>query len=57
MAGETDDANIVAEVLATELCSDADLAGEIENLLFPLEITEAMASLGTLGGERIEVVG
>ena len=57
MAGEADDADVVAEVLAAELRADADLLGELEDLLLQLQVAEAVAGGGALGGELVQVVG
>lgn len=43
MAGEADDADVVAEVLAAELRADADLLGQLEDLLLEVDIAEAVS--------------
>ena len=43
VTGEPDDTDVVAEILATELRADAHLPGQLEDLLFPLEVAERMA--------------
>ena len=49
MAGETDDAHVVAEVLAAKLCPNADFSGELKNFLFPFKIAEAVPAFGSFG--------
>lgn len=41
VAGEANDANVVAEVLATELGTNAHLLGQLLDLVLPLEVTES----------------
>ena len=48
VAGEPDDADVVAEVLAAELRADAELAGQLEDLLLELGVAEAVAAIGPL---------
>ena len=42
MAREANDADVVAEVLAAELGADAHLLGQLEDLVFHLDIAEAV---------------
>ena len=42
VAGQADDAHVVAEVLAAELRADAELLGQLEHLLLQLEVAEAV---------------
>ena len=56
VAGESNDADVVAEVLTAELCADADLLRELEDLLLEFVIAEAAARDGAFGGELVEVV-
>jgi hypothetical protein len=46
---EPDDAHVVAEVLAAELGADAELAGQLEDLLLQLGVAEAVAGHGPFG--------
>ncbi len=55
MPGQADDPHVVAEVLAAELGADAELAGELEDLLFEVAVAEGVARRRALGGERVEV--
>ena len=41
--GQADHADVVAEVLAAELRADADLLGQLEDLLLQLLVAEAVA--------------
>ena len=43
MSRQADDANIVTEVLATELRTDARLLRELQHFPFQVEITEAVS--------------
>ena len=43
MPGQTDDPHVVAEILATELGADAELAGHFENASFPLDVAVRVA--------------
>ena len=49
VAGEPDDADVVAEVLAAELRADAELAGHVEDLLLEVDVAEGVAGRGALG--------
>jgi hypothetical protein len=55
VAWKANDADVVAEVLAAELRTDARLLGQLEHLLFEVHVAEGMAELGSAGGQRIEV--
>ena len=57
VAGEADDPDVVAEVLAAELGADAELLGELQHLGLHLEVAEAVPAGGALGGEGVEVAG
>src|SRR5699024_11512807 len=50
-------ADVVAEVLPAELGADADLLGELEDLLLEFDVTEAPPGDVALAGELVEVVG
>jgi hypothetical protein len=45
VARQADDAHVVAEVLAAELCADAGLLGQLEDLRLEVRITEAVAEI------------
>ena len=55
MAGKSDDAHVVAEVLAAKLRPDAEAAGEIEDLCLHLEVAEAMCVHASVHGKGVEV--
>ncbi len=54
--GSRNDADVVAEVLTAELCADADLLRELEDLLLEFVIAEAAARDGAFGGQFVEIV-
>ena len=56
MAGESHHADVVAEVLAAELRTDAERLGQLEDLLLELDIAEPVRCRGARGGEVVEVV-
>ena len=47
----------MAEIFATELCTNAGLLGEFQHLLFEVEVAEAVPGCTARRGQRIEVVG
>src|SRR5699024_6932251 len=53
VAGQTDHADVVAEVLPAELGADADLLGELEDLLLEFDVTEAPPGDVALAGELV----
>ncbi len=55
MAWQTDNTNVVAEILAAELRADTKRLGQFVNLSFHFQITESMARLGTLRWQTIEI--
>ena len=57
VAGQADDAHVVAEVLAAELGADAGLLAELQHLLLELDVAERVAELAALGGQAVEVAG
>ena len=58
VAGEADDADVVAEVLAAELRADAELAGQAEDLLLELGVAEAVTGHRVAARrEGVEVLG
>jgi hypothetical protein len=56
VAGQADDADVVAEILAAELGADAEALGQLVDFLFHLQIAEGMAAFRTLGGQFVEIV-
>src|SRR5665647_3011718 len=58
MAGEADHADVVAEVLAAELRADAEVAGQLENLLLKRDVPES-SSRGrrSFARQLVEVFG
>jgi hypothetical protein len=57
VAWETDDADIVCHILATELCTKTDLVGLFEELLLELDVAESAAGLVASSRQGIVVVG
>ena len=57
VAGEPNDPDVEAEVLAAELGPDAALAGEFENFFLQLGTTYGMAAFVARGGQVVEVTG
>jgi hypothetical protein len=57
VAWETDDADIVCHILATELCTKTDLIGLLEELLLELDVAESAAGLVASSRQGIVVVG
>ena len=57
VAGQADDAHVVAEVLAAELGADAGLLGELQHLALQLDVAEAVAEQAALGRQAVEVAG
>src|SRR5581483_3120070 len=55
VAGEADDAHVMAEVLAAELRADAELLREAQDLLLELGVTEPAAELVAGRRQRVEV--
>ena len=56
VAGQADDAHVVAEVLAAELRADAGLLGEPQHLGLQLDVAEGVTRHRALGRQRVEVV-
>ena len=56
VAGEADDAHVVAEVLAAELGADAEAAGQLEHLLLELGVAEAVGGDRARLGQGVEVL-
>ncbi|CAB4562190.1 unannotated protein [freshwater metagenome] len=56
MTRQTNNANVVAEVLAAELSAVTDCLRHLENFLFEVQIAESVPSAVTLGRQRVEVV-
>ena len=55
VTGQTDDTDIMGEVLAAELGSEPDVAGSLEKLLLQLDVAECAAELVS-GGRQVVVV-
>ena len=57
MAEQPNHPHIMAEILAAELCPDAKALRQLQNPLFPLEVTECPPG-GVAGSrQRIQVAG
>ena len=56
MAGEPDDADVVAEVLPAELRADPERLGELEDLLLQLDVADAVGAHRAFGRQVVEVV-
>ena len=56
VARQADDTHVVAEVLATELCADANLASEVEYLVLDFLVAETVALGPTVIRQLIKVV-
>ena len=57
VARKTNNTDIVAEILATELCTKPNGLGHLEYLLLECFVTEGLAFLATFGGQGVQVVG
>ena len=57
MAGQADDADVVAEILAPELRADAHLLGDFVHLLLELQIAETAAQWIPGGVQVVQVPG
>lgn len=58
VAGEPDDADVMAEVLAAELRADTERAGQLVDLRLELDVAEAVPRGGVAGGgDVVEVAG
>ena len=57
VTGQTDNADVVGEVLAAELGAEADVAGCLEELLLQLDIAEGAAEVVTGSGQVVVVLG
>ena len=57
MAGETNDADVVAEVLAAELGTDVHVAGHVEDFFFHFQVSETVGGFASVGGKSVEVAG
>ena len=55
MTRQTNDANVVAEILTAKLRANAHLSREVEYLLFHFEVTERLPQLASLRRQRIEI--
>ena len=56
MTGQTDHADVVSQVLATELCTESDLVGLEQELLLQVDVAESAASLITCGRQVVVVL-
>ena len=56
MAGESNDAHVVTEILAAELRADSGLLRHLQELRFEFEITEALSKFVALKRKGIEVL-
>ena len=56
VAGQADDAHVVAEVLAAELGADPGALGELEHLALEVEVAEPVAGRRAGRRQRVEVV-
>ena len=50
-----DNANVVNKVLTTELCTDTHILANLEDLLLPLQVTEATTALVTRCWELVKI--
>ena len=57
VAGDADHTDVVAEILAAELCADAHLAREFEHLLLHLAVTDGDALVVAFARQVVEVAG
>ena len=57
MSREPDDAHVVGEILAAELCPHADPLGDFEDLLLHVEIPKRAPVLITPRGKAIQILG
>jgi hypothetical protein len=57
VARQADDADIVTEILAAELCADAHLLGQLVDFGFHFEIAESVAGFRACGRQFVEVAG
>jgi len=57
VAGEPDDAHVVAEILSAELRADAERLRELEHLLLHREVAEGVAVLRALRRQLVEIFG
>ena len=58
VSGQPDDADVVAEVLAAELCTESEVLGEFEDGLLEFPVPESVPQFGVAGLRQIiEVVG
>ena len=57
VAGHADDADVVGEILAAELCADAGFGAEVVDFFFPVEVAEGAAAGAAGGGKGVVVAG
>ena len=56
MPRQSDDSNVVAEVLAPELSPDAELLRHVQDVGFHGEVAVAVSGVGSVDGQIVEVV-
>ena len=57
MTGQADDAHVVGEVFAAELCTEANAVSLFEYLFLELYVAECAAIFVARGGQVVVVVG
>ena len=57
MAGQADHPDVVAEVFATELGSDTEPPGHLQNPLLPVEVAKAVPGFAAACRQVVQVVG
>ena len=57
VARQADHPHVVTEILAAELRADADIARQLQHLLFHLQVAERVARLAAAGGQRVQPLG
>lgn len=55
VTGQADDADIMAEILAAELCADAEALRELVDFLLHFDIPEGMSAFGAFRGKTVEI--
>ena len=57
MAGQADNADVVAEVFTAKLCAESDVVSLAQKFLFEFEVAEGASRLIACGGQVVVVVG
>ena len=57
VARQTDDSDVMCEILASELCSEADLVSLLKHLFLQLDVTESASGLVTCRRQGVIVMG